>query len=289
MALDAASSPPTKIEAKTNKITLTGPQETLLATLYGRSRDAANSNPILGDEWALQLVEKVDYDFAKTGIDATASASIAIRAKLLDQWTSEFLAAHSSATVLHLACGVDSRCLRVQRGPGVRWVDVDLPDVIDLRQQLVPTPEGDYRLLSASVIDADQWLDSIPADRPTIVVFEGLTMYLHEDEGRRMVETIVNRFASTGGQLVFDCYGSIAIRLQRFMRPVKNTGSELHWGIDNPKALEAWCSGLKLVDDLRSVDMPGISQLPLAAQAQAWVVSNIPYLRNAGRVLRYKF
>jgi O-methyltransferase involved in polyketide biosynthesis len=134
------------------------------------------------------------------------------------------------------------------RGPGVRWVDIDLPDVMDLRQQLVPTPEGDYRLLSASVIDVDQWLNSIPADRPTVVVFEGLTMYLHEDEGRRMVDAIVNRFASTGGQLVFDCSGSMVIRLQRFMRPVKNTGSELHWGIDDPKALEARCSGLKLVD-----------------------------------------
>ncbi|KAH8589923.1 tetracenomycin polyketide synthesis O-methyltransferase tcmP [Bisporella sp. PMI_857] len=281
MALDAEATT-AKTEVKANKITLTGPQETLLATLYGRSQDAASSNPILGDKWALQLVEKVDYNFAKTGIDATASASVAIRAKLLDQWTSEFLAAHPSATVLHLACGLDSRCLRVQHGPGVRWVDVDLPDVMHLRQQLVPIPEGDYHLLSASH-------SGRPVDRPTVAVFEGLTMYLREDEGRQMVKAIINRFAVTGGQLVFDCYGSIAIRLQRFMKPVKNTGSELHWGIDDPKALEAWCPGLKLVDDLRSVDMPGIGQMPLAARAQAWVVSNMPYLRDAGRMLRYQF
>jgi len=290
MASDPATTTPTIVASPTpQKITLTGPQETLLATLYGRYKDAANPDPILGDKWAAQVVEKVDYDFAKTGMDVNACLSVAVRARLLDEWTSEFLAAHPSATVLHLACGLDSRCLRVPHGPGVRWIDIDLPDVVTLREKLLPVPEGDYRLIAASATDTDKWLVDIPADRPTVTVLEGLTMYLHEEDGRRLFEAIVKRFATPGGQLLFDCYGKIAIRLQNFIKPVKNTGSVLHWGLDDPNLLVQWCPGLKIVDDIQSIKMPGIEKFPLSGRIQMWLVSYLPYLRDAGRMLRYQF
>ena len=56
--------------------------------------------------------------------------------------------------------------------PNARWVDVDYPDVISLRERLLPAPPGDYRMLGSSVTD-DAWLDAVPADRPTVAVFEG--------------------------------------------------------------------------------------------------------------------
>lgn len=183
-------------ETRPTKVTLTGPEETLLATLYGRAQDAASDNPVLADRWASEVIDKIDYDFSKTGMDATACTTVAIRAQALDNWTSNFLATHSSATVLHLGAGLDSRCFRIQHGAGVRWVDLDLPDAVALRRRLVPSPEGDYTLLSTSVADHDQWLPNIPADRPTIVVLEGLTMYLHEEEGKRLLQSIVSRFAA---------------------------------------------------------------------------------------------
>jgi O-methyltransferase involved in polyketide biosynthesis len=114
-------------------------------------------------------------------------------------------------------------------------------------------------------------------------------MYLHEEEGKRLFQALVSRFASKGGQIMFDCYGSLAIRLQGFMKPVQNTGSKLYWGIDDPLVLETWHPSLKLVDALRAVDLPGISHLPLTARVQASFVSHMPYLRNAGRLLRYQF
>jgi len=43
--------------------------------------------------------------------------------------------------VVHLACGLDARCERVRWGEGVRWYDVDLGDVAELRRSLFPEPE----------------------------------------------------------------------------------------------------------------------------------------------------
>lgn len=268
------------------KVTLTGAPETLLATLYGRALDSRTPRSILGDRAAADAVRRLDYDFRKTGITATTAAGVALRAKQLDDWTRAFLADHPDATVLHLACGLDTRVQRLDPPPSVRWVDVDYPDVIALRERLLPAPPGDYRMIGSSVTD-DAWLDEVPADRPTVAVFEGLTMYLHKEDGKRLVQRICERFPS--GQLLFDCYGTAGIRLQKLVPAVRNAGASLHWGIDDPRELEAWHPGLTCLDALRAVDMPGVDRLPLAGRVQLGVLARIPRLRDIGRILRYRY
>lgn len=268
------------------KVTLTGAPETMLATLYARALDSRAPRPILRDEAAARAVERIEYDFRRTGITATTAAGVALRGRQLDVWTREFLAAHPAATVLHLACGLDTRAQRLGVPPGVRWVDLDHPDVVALRERLLPAPSGDYRLVAGSVTD-DAWLESVPADRPTVAVFEGLSMYLHKEDGRRLIERITGRFPS--GQLLFDCYGTAAVRLQKLVPAIRNAGATLHWGIDDPRELEAWHDGLVLLDALRSVDMPGIDLLPMAGRIQLRVLALLPKLRDAGRILRYRF
>jgi O-methyltransferase involved in polyketide biosynthesis len=46
--------------------------------------------------------------------------------------------ASPDAVVLHLACGLDSRVLRIDPGPTVAWFDLDQEPVIDLRRRLYP-------------------------------------------------------------------------------------------------------------------------------------------------------
>src|SRR5690606_620357 len=115
--------------AAVERIEFTGARETMLATLYGRADDARAARPILGDEAAAAAVERIAYDFRKPRMSAMSAAGVAMRALLLDTWTREFLADHPEATVLHLACGLDTRVYRVDPGPGVHWYDVDYPDV----------------------------------------------------------------------------------------------------------------------------------------------------------------
>lgn len=269
------------------RITLTGAPETMLATLYARALDNRAPEPILGDAEADRAVQRVDYDFSATGIKGTSSvAGVAIRAKQLDTWTAEFLAEHPDATVLHLACGLDTRVHRIAPPATVRWIDLDHPEVVRLRERLLPEPAGDYRMIGASVTD-DAWLDEVPADRPTVAVFEGLTMYLRKDDGKRLIQHITDRFPN--GELLFDCYGTMGIRVQRLVPAVRNSGATLHWGLDDPHEIEGWHEGLVLIDALRSVDMPGNKKLTAPARAIMWVMARIPGLRDIGRILRYRY
>jgi O-methyltransferase involved in polyketide biosynthesis len=272
--------------APREKITLRGTQETMLATLYGRALDSRSPRSVLHDRSAQEAVERIDYDFTRTRINPTTATGVAMRAKLLDDWTRAFLGAHPEATVLHLACGLDTRVQRIAPAPSVRWIDLDLPDVIDLRERVLPAPSDDYRMVGGSVTD-DDWLDDVPADRPTVAVLEGLTMYLRKDQGRRLFQRITERFGH--GELLFDCYGTIGIRMQKLVPAVRNAGATLHWGIDDPAELEAWHDGLTCMDAVRSVEMQGQDRLPVSGRITMWLLAHTPGLRDVGRILRYRY
>ncbi|MBB5956591.1 O-methyltransferase involved in polyketide biosynthesis [Saccharothrix tamanrassetensis] len=266
------------------KITLTGAPETMLATLYGRALDSRAPRSFLHDVAAAEAVSRIDYDFRKTGVTASSAAGVAMRAKQLDDWTAAFVASHPAVTVLHLACGLDTRVQRLTPGGDVRWVDVDYPEVIALRSRLLPLPGGDYRMVGSSVTD-EGWLQDVPADRPTVAVFEGLTMYLREDEVRGLVRRIVRRFS--GGELLFDVYGSFGIRLQKLVPAVRNAGATLHWGLDDPRAIEPW--GVTCVESVRSLELPAVKEMPASGRIPLRIMAKLPGFRDVGRILRYRY
>ncbi|MGR6917477.1 class I SAM-dependent methyltransferase [[Actinomadura] parvosata] len=274
------------------KIELTTVQRTMLATLYARALDSRSAPSVLGDRIADEVVRRLDHDWRKTGTRAPWDAALlALRGRELDRWTTEFLHAHpGEVTVLHLACGLDSRVHRLAPPPPVRWVDVDYPDVIDLRRRLLPEPGGDYRMIGASVTD-EEWLEQVPADRPVAVVAEGLTMYLHEEEARRLIQRICGHFP--GGQLLFDCFSKRLLRLagkMSWMGIVPRAVLESwHWGIDDPRELEGWQGGLEFVDDLYVVDVPDLDRLPPVARIGMRLGARLPGGRDSGRLLRYRF
>lgn len=285
------------------KPNLTGAQETLLAVLYGRALDARSTTPILNDQHAVRLVEQLDYDFSKLRVHSLKAAVIALRAKFLDQWTSEFLQQAQDdgeqVTILHLAAGLDTRALRLQEhcskdGANTRWVDVDLPDVIDVRRGLhLPEPDSDrmqYEMVGADVTD-ELWLAKlrVPRDRRTLVVFEGLSMYLKSAQGRILIEQLTGYFVKPGNQMVFDCFNWFPMMVQRFEPIVARTGSTISWAINDPKELEGWHHGLHLTGEILPADNPENFRLPIAVRCFCWIVSWIPALRTSARYLRYEW
>jgi len=289
----APSPPPPPTTNTKSKVTLTGTEETLFVTLYGRYFDAVSPNPILGDRHAGPILEKVDYDFAKLGVRKGTASAIAIRSLLFDTWTVEFLSRNPSATVVHIACGLDTRPHRLPWGSGVRWIDVDLPGVVELRRKLVPPPEEgngkrDYTLLAGSAIDPD-FIATLPNDRPTAVIIEGLSLYLDPADGEAMVANLCGRFPS-GGVLMMDSVGWLALSLQRTMSFVRNTSSTLRWAIDDPKALERLHPGrLDLMDALPLCNVDTVARLDRVGQVFMWICSLLPATRNFIRYLRYNF
>jgi O-methyltransferase involved in polyketide biosynthesis len=174
-------------------------EDSLWLTLYARALDNRRPHPILADAISDQLVHEVDYDFGQLHIDTNLILNVALRAKKLDQVTSEFLARHPDAIGLDLGAGLDTRVLRLAPPSTVDWYDVDLPAVAAARQRLVPERPNAH-VIGADVTEKD-WLDTIPTGRPAIIVADGLMGFLTQDELVSLWNQLISHFPS--GELVF--------------------------------------------------------------------------------------
>jgi len=104
-----------------------------------------------------------------------------VRAKAYDESVKRFLQAQSECVVLHLGCGLDTRVYRVNPPSSVGRYDIDLPDVIGLRKRLFAQRAGLHAI--AAFLTDPELLDTIPGNRPVLVVAEGLTPYLRAADG----------------------------------------------------------------------------------------------------------
>jgi O-methyltransferase involved in polyketide biosynthesis len=267
------------------RVDLSGPPQTMLATLYAKALDADAPNSILSDHYAKAAVDRIEYDWAATTIDARRAPSVAIRAAHFDNWARQFLAVHDEAVVLHVGCGLDARVYRLDPGPGVRWYDIDYPDVIGLRERVYPA-RANYRMLPASATDPS-WLAEIPADRPVLFLGEGLTMYLTKDDGLALLRRVVNRFES--GELQFDAFNTFGIRTQLSNAVVRRSGSKLHWGINGPGDIVDAVPGVRVLLWESVFDS---ATFELVSPLVRWVgraMAAVPALRTMSQYHRYAF
>lgn len=267
------------------KVDLTGAPQTMLATFYAKALDAGMPHPILGDQLAKEIADRIDYDWSRTSITETTSPSVTTRSAHFDRWTRQFLAVHPDAVVLHLGCGLDGRFFRVQPGPGVEWYDIDYPDVARLREQLYPSAEH-YHVIAASVTDP-AWLRDIPADRPTLMLGEGLTMYLTEQDGVALLRRIVDGFPS--GEMQFDAFNTLGIKSQWTNTVVRRSGAKLHWAIDDPEDILRAVPGTRLLARVSPFDDPVFNTLPWYYRTMLAIMKPVPVLRYMAQYHRYAF
>ena len=266
-------------------VRFTEDQSTNLATLYGRALDARAEHPVLGDATAADVVRHIDYDFGKFKIGRYEAVGIAARGKVFDDLVRDFIRRKPECTVVHLGVGMDSRVFRLDPSATVRWVDVDFPDVIDLRRQLYP--ERDHTtMIGASV--TDDWIQQVPGDRVTLVVAEGLTMYLEPADGQELFRRVVEHFPS--GEVFFDAYSKAGIKAQWMNGVVRRAKATLRWGIDDPAELAG--VGLTPVS-VRTAEafLPeeDWALLPPVQRVLYRAVLRLPALRKMGKLMHFRF
>lgn len=258
----------------------------MLATLYARALAADADKPPLSDTFAKDLVSRIDYDWRKTGVTARNASAGAVRSIHFDNWARQFLAMHDRAVVLHLGCGLDDRVFRLDPGPGVEWYDVDYPEVIALVDQLYPA-RAHYHPVAASVTDP-AWLSAIPADRPVLLVAEGLTYYLTRDDGIALLRRVVEHFPA--GELHFDVWNWLSIKIQKLNPVVRHSGSTLYWAVNDPNDILGAVPGVRLLEAISVFDTDEFKRLPNGVYRTLGIVMRtVPTLRKVSQFHRYAF
>lgn len=270
-------------------------QESLFLTLSGRALDSRLPHPFLGDPMAAEILLKTGYDPARFPTmrsrlldPRTKVFDIAVRAKRLDEAVRRFVARHPEAVVLDLGAGLDNRVFRVDPPSTVAWYDVDLPEVVAVREQVVPHHAHAHDV-AADVTD-ERLLDDVPTDRPAMIVTDGLIPFLPQDGLVSLLGRLTSHFPS--GELATNAYSTFAIWALLHLRSLATIGGDVvNPGFDDPHEPERWVPGLTLVEEIFLTRAPELAAMPLAGRLAARLIAGSDRLSRMGgtTLLRYRF
>ena len=246
--------------------------ETALLTLQVRAHEARRPDSLIDDPMAVRLVDSIDFDFAKFGF--TRRQDMALRAKTFDTYTRRYLVDHPKATVVALAEGFQTSFHRLDAagvGNEFRWLTVDLPPMIALREKLLP-PSDRVRMLAQSALDYS-WMDAVDDSDGVFITAEGLLMYLPPSDAMGLINACATRFP--GGQMMFDLpppwFAAITRRGMRTSRRYKVPPMPFSLTVSQAAELADTVPGVRAVHD---VPIPeGRGRL---FNALAWTAQRLP-------------
>jgi O-methyltransferase involved in polyketide biosynthesis len=215
-------------------------QKTLFLPLWGRAFETQKEDPLLVDEAAVEIMQKVDFDFSSTAENMHVLSQMAWiqRSLYIDRVVKGFLEKHPSATIVNLGCGLDTTFERTDNGR-CTWYDLDLPDVIELRRSLIKESER-RTTLPTSLFEKD-WLTRIQVRDHILFIAAGVLYYFEESE----VKAFLVRLADThpASQIIFDASSPKGVEIAN-RKVITSSGldekSFLKWGLKSEKELLLW-------------------------------------------------
>lgn len=266
-------------------------EQTAFLTEYARALDSQWPRPILGDRMAYDVVNKIDYDFAGLGVQTSVLCQTALRAKMLDDRVRDFVERYPNAVVVDLGAGLDGGVYRVDPPPTVDWYSVELPGMAALRERVLPHRANSHSV-AVSVADA-HWPDSIPADRPTLLVADGLFAFLTEQVLIALFRRITDHFAT--GELAFNDYGGLgwisrlAVKLypQKMFSDVASQWGYL--GFKDAHHPQTWNPRMRLVEEASLTHAPEVDLFPTWLRIATRMAGMTKSTARHGRILRYAF
>ncbi len=249
MPMPAAPSAPA--HAALTLSSLSGVPETLMIPLYMRAAETARADAIIRDAEAAEIVAATDYDFTDVRRAWMTQVDVAVRTEILDEGVRAFLDRHRPAVVVSLGAGLDNRFARVDDGR-VRWFDVDLPEVIDVRSRFFPETDR-RRCIPRSLLDF-AWIDEIhrQPDESVLVIAEGVLHYFPEADVRRLFAAIADRLP--GAEILFHSTSPACVSYQPRTRLFRGFSAPFAWGIETGRELEAWDPRYEFIAEWAFVD-----------------------------------
>lgn len=233
--------------AMENAVELGSVQKTLLLPLWGRAVETKKARPLLVDRTACRIVESIRYDFSTISQNISFISQLAWIARSLhtDRTIREFLERRPGAAVVNLGSGMDTTFERVDNGR-LRWYDLDLPDVIELRRKYIP--ESDRRKFIACSLLDDRWLGQLPAADSIFFLASGVFYYFEEAQIKAFLIKLAHTFP--GSEILFDACTPRGVRAAN-QKVIKAGGMDesavLRWGLQSVREMESWDSRITVV------------------------------------------
>lgn len=254
--------------------------ETLIIPLYFRAKESGRADAMLVDNAAMDLVDRIDYDYSRIRLREHDKVFLILRVKEIDRMARKFLEEHPGAVVVHIGCGLDTRYKRLE-DIQAEWYDLDLPDVIALRKRLGLVDQARYHTIGASVFDFG-WMDEIrlASSTPLLLIAEGVLTYFEESQIKSLVLKLREKFQRV--DLICDAMTPQMIKIDNLHLVFTKMKARLKWGLAHANNLEDWAAGIRLLEEFYYFDSTE------ERLGSARLMRYIPSLAKSSGIFHYK-
>lgn len=223
-------------------------QETLMIPLYARKLCTERFPRYFSDESAAQVMQKTDFDFSPfeeksdSPMHVFGALEVAMRQRDIACEIKKYLEKHPRAAVVNLGCGLDNTGRSCDNG-SCRICNLDLPDVIKMRNALLPAGEREENI--ACDLNDFSWMKDIDAADGAIFYAAGVFYYFRTEQMQKLTAAMAEHFP--GGRLVFDTCGPFGVKLM-LKTWVKQAGIKdvgAYFSLKDLKEIEARCPRIK--------------------------------------------
>ena len=218
-------------------------QETLIIPLYGRKVCSDHFPHLFSDPEAERICGMLDYDFSDKGKKMESAAGlfgaleVAQRQYDLGCEVRDYLREHPAAAVVNMGCGLDDTFRKCDNGT-CRGYNIDMPDVIRIREQLLPAGERERNL--ACDLNDDAWMDAVDASDGAVFFAAGVFYYFRAEDVKKLFRKMAKRFP--GAVLAFDSCNRRGARMmtKTWMQEAGISDVNALFSVEDPKELESW-------------------------------------------------
>ena len=166
----------------------------------------------------------------------------------------EYLDKHKNTITINIACGLDTRCYRM-KGKYKHWYNLDLPETMSIRKQFL-TETGPIYQIAKSDMD-ETYTNTINYEgEDVLVIIEGLTMYLTEDDVKKIFCIIEHAFSNVTTMVEVMSPFMVKHISEKF---IEGSRAKFTWGIKNGKELEKLIPSFSFLKEVNLIE--GMKQL----------------------------
>lgn len=217
-------------------------EDTLFVPMLGRIYASEHFPKLLHDEKALELKPLLPKSLKgqDTQTQYTLMAS-AVRSINMDRYVRDFMRRRPDGVIVQLGCGLETTFYRNDDGQAA-WYEVDLADVIEYRQSLLPETDRD-RYFAGSAFEM-RWIGKIRQDfpdAPILVAASGLLYYFD----RNAVLKLFRDLQTYGHiEIVFDTVNKSGMRrMSKWMKVVGHEDATMFFYVDRAQDLSREVGG----------------------------------------------
>ena len=227
-------------------------QETLVIPLFGRLVCSERFPELFSDPEAKRVCDSLDYDFAgkrrkmESPMGLFGSLEVAQRQYDLRCEIEAYLKEHPKAAVVNLGCGLDDTFSKVDNGR-CHGYNIDLPDVIAVRNELLPAGEREENV--ACDLNDRAWMERIGADDGAVFYAAGVFYYFKTEDLKALFAAMAERFP--GGALAFDSCNRRGARMMRstWLKEAGISDVDAYFSLEDPSELRSWSDAFAAVSD----------------------------------------